>query len=268
MKLLKYPIFLFALSAQVAIANSPVLNVEDIVDGIDSLPEPNTSSMTLKMELVDNRGNTRVREMRSYSKVLADKDMMAMYFDSPSNVRDTAYLSHDFEDDSVDDDSWLYLPAMRRTKRVSGRSEADAFMGSDFSYADINGIDIDHWDFSLVEESVLIDGVDCWVLDAVPSQARYKETVKETGYKKRRVWVRKDNFFVIRAELTQTKSKKVKYLKIEGLKEIDGFWIADTIRMITTKGGDVLHESRMHFTDIKLNVALNDDLFSEFQLGK
>lgn len=268
MKLIKYSAFLLALSANTVMANSTVLSVDEIVSGIDGLPEPDTSSMALKMELVDNRGNTRVREMRSYSKVLTGKDVMAMYFDSPSNVRGTAYLSHDFEDDAVDDDSWLYLPAMRRTKRVSGRSEADAFMGSDFSYADINGIDIDQWDFSLSEESVLVDGVDCWLLDAVPSQAKYKETVKETGYTKRRVWVRKDNFFVIRAELTQAKSKKVKYLKIEDLKEIDGFWIADTIRMITTKGGDVLHESKMHFTDIKLNVALDDDLFSEFQLGK
>lgn len=249
-------------------ASAAELSVADIVKEIDNRPSPTTSTMNLTMELIDKAGTTRMRKTRSFSKQADEKDMMVMYFDSPASVKGTAYLAHDYVDDARDDDSWLYLPAMRRTKRVTGGGEADSFMGSDFSYADIDGIELGDWEYTMAESSVDVDGFDCWVLDAIPRADRHAQVVAETGYSKRRVWVRKDNFYVVRAELTLEKNKRTKYLKVEGLYQLDTFWVAKQIRMVTTKGGEVLHESRMHFSDVKLNSPLDDALFMEAQLGK
>lgn len=249
-------------------AYSDKSSVSDIVKNMDELPVPSSSSMSLTLELIDNGGTTRTRKTRAFSKLHEDKDMMIMYFDTPANVKGTAYLSHNYADDERDDDSWLYLPAMRRSKRVAGGGEADSFMGSDFSYADINGIELKNWDFSMVEDSVEVDGHDCWVLEGVPVTNKRDELIEETGYSKRRIWVRKDNFFVVRAELTLERSKRVKYLKVEGLHQIDNFWVAKRIFMVTTKGGDVIHESRMHFSDVKFDIPLDDSIFMVTQLGK
>lgn len=262
-------IFLMTLLLSISTATyAKDLGVEDIVKGIDGLPVPATSTMRMRLELIDRTGTSRMREMHSFSKQVDTKDMMVMYFDSPANVKGTAYLSHDYSDSARDDDSWLYLPAMRRTKRVAGGGEADSFMGSDFSYADINGIKLEDWDFTMVESSVDVDGHDCWVLEAVPRADKRAEVIAETGYSKRRIWVRKDNFFVVRAELNLEENKRTKYLKVEGLHQLDKFWVAKQIRMVTTKAGEVLHESRMQFSDIVFNNPLEDSIFMEAQLGK
>lgn len=241
---------------------SSVTPVEEIVKKIDQRSTGDTSQADLKMVLEDKRGNSRVREMRSLSKKVADKESMIMFFKSPTDVRGTAYLSVDYKDSNVEDDTWLYLSAMHRNKRVANSNKSDAFMGSDFSYSDVTGTSVWDWNYQIVKDSELVDNADCWVLESTPKDEKRQKILDETGYNKRRVWVRKDNFYIVRAELSVAKDNKVKFMKVDGLHQVNNIWTASKIQMVTTKNNEMEHRSSISFSDVKYNLALDDKTFT------
>ena len=116
------------------------------------------------------------------------------------------------------DDQWLYLPALKKTKRIASSDRSGSFMGSDFSYADLTSRDLDQYDFTLMKETD-VDGVEVWQIESVP---RTKQEVKETGYTKTIDFVRQDNFVVIRSVGFVKKGSRLKYMEIEKLEQIDG----------------------------------------------
>ncbi len=100
--------------------------VDDRDDGDDGISD-------LEMTLIDKRGNKRVRKIRSFSKDFGEDDYQLMFFLSPADVKDTGFLTFDYDDDDRDDDQWLYLPALKKTKRIATGDKSGSFMGSDFS---------------------------------------------------------------------------------------------------------------------------------------
>ena len=247
-------------------ASAATMTAADIVKKIDERPTGTTSEADLKMVLEDKRGNTRVREMRSLSKKIADKESMIMFFKSPTDVRGTAYLSVDYKDPNLEDDTWLYLSAMHRNKRVANSNKSDAFMGSDFSYSDVTGTSVWDWNYTIEKESEPVDGADCWVLESTPKADKAQKILDETGYNKRRVWVRKDSFYIVRAELSVAKDNKVKLMKVDGLHQVNDIWTATQIQMVTTKNNEMEHRSVIAFSDVKYNMALDDKTFTTAQM--
>jgi len=243
-----------------------VTTADEIVKKIDLRLTGDTSQADLKMVLEDKRGNTRVREMRSLSKKVADRESMIMFFKSPTDVRGTAYLSVDYKDSKLEDDTWLYLSAMRRNKRVANSNKSDAFMGSDFSYSDVTGTSVWDWNYQIVKDSDLVDGADCWVLESTPKDEQRQKILDETGYNKRRVWVRKDSFYIVRAELSVAKDNKVKLMKVDGLHQVNNIWTASQIQMVTTKNNQMEHRSSISFSNVNYNLALDDKTFTTAQM--
>jgi hypothetical protein len=94
-----------------------------------------TSTMT--MTLINKRGSERVRKVESWSKDYGPDRKSVMVFDEPADVRGTAYLSWDYAEIGKDDDKWLYMPAMKKVRRISGSSRNEYFMGTDFTYDDM-----------------------------------------------------------------------------------------------------------------------------------
>lgn len=254
------------------LASAPALSVglevEEIVRRVDERQTPKSTIMSLTMELIDNRDNVRVRKMRSFSREMGAYDAMSMRFDEPFNVKGTVYLTHDYDERGKTDDSWLYLPALRRAKRVSGGGEADSFMGSDFSYADINGINVEDWVYTMEKESEEVDGFDCWVLSAQPVESIKEEVLNDTGYNHRKIWVRKDNYYVVQGVYSVERNNRIKYMKAEGVHQVGGYWMAKVIRMISTKDTSKLHESRIHFRDIEVDIDIDEAFLAEAYLGK
>jgi len=151
---------------------------------------------------------------------------------------------------------------LNRTRRVSQSNESDSFMGSDFSYSDITGVDINDWDYEIVKETDEVDGHDCWVIDSTPKAENRKRLLAETGYEKRRIWVRKDNYYVVRGQYFLAKGKKMKLMQARDLHQIDGIWTAKSISMVTVKKKNILHKSLIEFSDVIYNSEVPDTLFS------
>ena len=231
--------------------------VEDRDDGEDATSD-------LRMTLIDRRGNERVRRIRSFSKDFGDDEYQLLFFLSPADVMDTGFLTYDYDDPVRDDDQWLYLPALKKTKRIATGDKSGSFMGSDFSYADLTSRELDRYDFRLMKQAE-VRGVAVWQVEAIP---RSEEEIDETGYTKSVLFVRQDNHVVIRAVHWVEKGSKLKYLDVKALERIDGIWMATEVHMTTKKNKATLHKTIFERQNVQFNRGLDEGLFSLRRLEK
>jgi len=218
----------------------------------------------MDMTLIDQSGHRRIRKMRSFRKEEKDLTRTLMFFRFPSDVKNTGFLTYDYDLPSKVDDQWLYLPALRKVKRIASTEKSRSFMGSDFSYADLTSRALADYDFSLMKESA-VRGNKVWQILAKP---RNKRVIKETGYVKTILFVRQDNYVVVRAVNWTETGQKLKYFDIKSLSEIDGIWTSLEIHMTTKKGKRTLHKTILKQSNIHYNSDFDPRLFAVGRLSK
>ncbi len=135
-------------------------------------------------------------------------------------------------------------------------------MGSDFTYSDIEGVDVNDYDYQFIKQSEVVNGYDTWVIERTPKTKLKKQVIQETGYLKSQIWIRKDIFMVVKAKHWVKKGKKLKFFNASEIENIDGIWTAKQMQMATTKKGRKEHATVLQFQTIEYNHALQDDLFS------
>lgn len=207
--------------------------------------------------LIDKRGNVRERKMISFSKDYGADSKAVSYFLEPANVRDTAMLTWDYADEAKDDDQWLYLPALKKVRRISSSDRGDYFMGTDFTFEDIKFTpELGDYNWTLVGLDK-VDGFDVWVVDAQPKS---KQLVKDLGYSKVRYYVRKDIHMYIKADFWDKKGRELKHLISTGIKKVDGIWTATggVMTNVQTK-----HKTELLLSEHQYNTGLSDRLFTE-----
>jgi len=234
-----------------------------IMEKVDARDDGKTIEQDMLMVLIDKNGKKRVRDIMSYSKDFGVDEYRIMFFKSPSDVKNTSFLTYDYDDASKDDDQWLYLPALKKVKRIPSADKSGSFMGSDFSYYDMTDRDLEDYDFKLLKETK-VRGNAAWMIESTP---RNKKTIKESGYTKTIAIVRKDNYMVVRA-INYMKNGKKKYLDLKKIHKQNGIWVVDTMTMTTKKGKAMTHKTELKFTNIKVNKELSDDLFTTRRLEK
>jgi len=230
---------------------------------VDARDDGKTLEQDMLMVLIDKKGGKRTRDIKSYSKDFGEDSYRIMFFKSPADVKNTSFLTYDYDKSSKDDDQWLYLPALKKVKRIPSADKSGSFMGSDFSYFDMTDRDLENYDFKLLKETK-VRGHDAWMIESTP---RNKKVIKESGYNKTVAIVRKDNFVVVRAINYMTNGKK-KYLDLTKIHKQSGIWVVDEMNMATKKGKELLHKTELKFKNIKVNKALSDDLFTTRRLSK
>ena len=235
----------------------------EIMQWVNDREDGDNETSLMEMVLIDKSGNTRVRRLQNARKDKGPDRMSLSFFLSPPDVKNTGFLSYDYIDVERDDDQWLYLPALKKTKRIAGGDRGGSFMGSDFSYADMSKPALDRYTYTLMKETTL-DGVDLWQIEAVPD----KKEQKETGYTRSIHFVRKDNHMLVRSVNFLKKGKRLKYSSVDKLQEIDGVWVATELSMVTKKGKKVLHKTLLRVSDVKFNQGLEEDDFSVRSLEK
>lgn len=170
-----------------------------------------------QMTLVDKKGNKEIRITRKYGKELEeDKSRFLIVFDSPKSVKGTALLTWNEKDQ--DADQWMYLPAQKRMQRIAKGSKKGYFMGTDFTFEDMQPEDQDNFDYTIIR-SDKISGLDCWVIKAKPNNPT---TERESGYKWRILYVLKKYFFTVKIEFFDKREKKIKTQVNGRLKRING----------------------------------------------
>ena len=234
----------------------------EIMQRVDDRNNGDSVVAEYSMVLIDRRDRQRVRDLKIYSKDYGADTKVLSLFESPADIRGTAYLNMDWDDSERDDDSWLYLPSLQRVKRLASSDTADSFLGSDFTYADINGFELAWYDYNFVNTSEIIDGHDAWVIEAVP-KPEFKERAEEaTGYSKFQSWIRKDNFVQLRAQMWELRGNRVKYFTASEIQLIDEIWTVGRLQAITTRNDNQEHASVLQIKSIQYNSELGDEIFT------
>jgi outer membrane lipoprotein-sorting protein len=234
-----------------------------IMEKVDARDDGQTLEQDMLMILIDKNGKKRNRDIKSYGKDFGEDEHRIMFFKSPADVKNTAFLTYDYDDSSRDDDQWLCLPALKKVKRIPTSDKSSSFMGSDFSYFDMTDRDLEDYDFKLLKETE-VRGNKAWMIEAIP---RSQKTVKESGYTKTIALVRQDNYMVVRS-IGFMKNNKKKYLDVRRLHKEKGVWLPDEMTMTTKKGKSTVHKTILKFSHIKLNKTIDDSMFTTRRLEK
>jgi len=252
---------IFLLAAQSAMA---AMSAREIMQAVDDRDDGDNRMADMQMVLIDKNGDKRIRTIRSYDKDKGEDKQRIMFFLSPADVKDTAFLTYDYDAFEKDDDQWLYLPALRKTKRIASSDKSGSFMGSDFNYSDMTRKNLNAYDFKILKEDKVRDAK-VWLIEALP---KTRKEIEETGYTKSVLFVRQDNFVVVRAVHWVNEGNKLKYLDVDKLDQIDGVWTVLSMSMTTKKGKATLHKTDITFDNVKYNQPLDDQMFTIRRLEK
>jgi len=234
-----------------------------IMTKVDARDDGNTIEQNMLMILIDKNGKRRTRDIKSYKKDFGEDTYQIMFFKSPADVKNTSFLTYDYDKASKDDDQWLYLPALKKVKRIPSADKSSSFMGSDFSYFDMTKRDLEDYNFKLLKETK-VRGKKVWMIEATP---RNSKVIKESGYIKTIGLVREDNYMVVRS-IGFMKNSKRKYLDITRMHKSKGIWLIDSMNMTTKKGKSTIHKTILKFSKIKLNKSIKDNMFTTRRLEK
>jgi outer membrane lipoprotein-sorting protein len=227
------------------------LTGKEIMDKVYHNPSGEDVQGRLTMTLVNRQGERRVRNLQQYTKDFGDVEKRIMFFLSPADVQGTSFMNWSYADGS-DDDQWIYLPALRRVRRISSDGKSDYFMGSDFTYDDLGERHPDEDNHELKGDET-IDGKACWVIESTPKDRDYM-------YSRTITWIMKDNYIGLKREFYDDRGRHLKTLTIKDYDQINGFW---TILETEMKNVQRDHSTHMKFTDVKINQGIPDRMFTE-----
>ena len=218
----------------------------------------------ISFELTDRRGNVRLEETFGYRKYFGEDKRTILFYTEPTNVRGTGFLTFDYVDPEVDDDQWLYLPALRKVRRISASDRGDYFLGTDFTYEEIKKeqkVEIADYTFAKIGEET-IDGFRTYVVEGTPVSERI---AKDLGYS-RVVWRVDPEIWMSRfGEYYDLNGNLLKTIRIEEVETIDGVLTATQIFVENAK---TRHSTRLRSTDIDYEAQVDDGVFSQTRLRR
>lgn len=187
------------------------------------------STSNMVMELRNKQGDSSIRHIRIKTlEVDGDGDKSMSIFDRPADVKGTAFLTYSHT--LKPDEQWLYLPALKRVKRINSKNKSGPFMGSEFAYEDLASQEIEKYTYKYLRDESL-NGVDCFVLERYPAY-------KHSGYTRQVAWVNKAEYRPEKIVFYDRKNTLLKTLTYGGYQQYLGkFWRPDTMEIINHQTG-------------------------------
>ena len=213
------------------------------------------SSATMQMILRNRQGEESKREIRSkVLEVKSDGDKSLIIFDQPKDVAGTALLTYTHK--SGDDDRWLYLPALKRVKRIASSNKSGPFMGSEFAFEDLGSQEVDKYRYKFIRDDKL-DSQDVFVSERYPVD-------KDSGYTRMVIWMDKTEYRPFKIEFYDRKQSLLKTLTFAGYEKYLGkFWRPGKLDMINHQTGK---STTLTFKDYKFKSGFSDRDFDQNSL--
>ena len=253
----KFTAIFIVLGLILSLANSTTLSAQDldgkqIIEKFYNRATPDNQTSTLTMTLTNKSGETRVRTIKQNTKYFKGVEKNIMFFLTPADVRNTSFMNWTYDDENKSDDQWIYLPALKKTKRISSDSKSDYFMGSDFTYDDLGDRKLEDDTHTLLGEET-IGGKECYVVESISNDEEYM-------YSKTKTWVVKDHFIELKKEFYDEDGDLLKTLRIKDYGDFDGLYIVILKEMLNVQDN---HSTSMHFENINTSINLKETLFTE-----
>jgi len=228
----------------------------EILEKQEELHESQTEVEFQKMILIDKSGKKDIREVRRYAKeVEADVYRGLIAFVEPADIRGTALLNWQHADQ--DDDQWLYLPAQGRLQRIAKGGKKNYFMGTDFTYEDLESEEYDDYVYTILREEEL-DGTLFWVIEAVPANDEVK---KNSGYGKRIQWVSKTDYTTLKVEFYDRRAKLIKTQTNAEFENVGGTMMRP--KKVLMDNHKIEHKTLIGAVSREVNGEIDDETFAE-----
>ena len=249
-------ILLYCFIFQCLLAYGQDISGREILDEQNSRHGSDTEYTKEKMTLVDGNGNQEVRIIRRFSKDIYDDEVrFLLVFDSPKSIEGTALLT--WAHDEGESDQWMFLPAQNRLQRIAKGNKKSYFMGTDFTFEDMEPEDLDDFNYEIIDE-VQISGLDCWTIKASPNNPQTKQS---SSYGYRVLYVLRDYYFTVKIEFYDNRGVKIKTQQNGLLKKIDGQCFRANKIIMTNH--ELNHRTIIDFIDREIDEALDDSIFTE-----
>lgn len=216
-----------------------------------------SSEVNLTMTLTNRHGQESTRDMSTQTLELTDDgDKSMIVFNSPRDVRGTSTLTYTHKVGS--DDQWLFLPSIKRVKRISSDNKSGPFMGSEFAYEDLSSQEIEKYTYKYLKDEQ-INGEDAYVVERIPVDPK-------SGYKRHISWYNKKNYRLEKIEFYDRKDALLKTLTYSGYKQYLGkHWRASEFMMVNHQTGK---KTKLEFDDYQFKTGLSDDDFTQNSLKR
>lgn len=205
------------------------------------------------MKLISKDNRERVREMTMLRKnfgPVGGEQKYFMYFHQPAEVRRMSFMVYKYP--GRDDDRWLFLPAINMTRRIAARDKTSSFVGSDFTYEDISGRDIED-DTYILEREERVNGNEVYVVRSTPK-------ADDVDYRYKLSWIDKKSFLPLREEYYDIKGDLIRVFTADKIEEVKEY---PTVVHRTMKNVQSGHRTEVSFLSADYNISMDDELFSE-----
>lgn len=216
------------------------------------------SIVGLKMVLIDSKGSESPRELRI--KMLegkgSDGDKSLMIFDTPRDQKGVAMLTYTHKKEA--DDQWLFLPALKRVKKISSKNKSGPFVGSEFAFEDISSQEVEKYTYKYLRDET-IDGKPSFVVERYP-------TDKYSGYTKQIAWIDQAEYRVLKVDFYDRKNSLLKTLENKEYKQYLGqYWRPNISYMKNHQTGKA---TRLEYAGYEFKVGLNEKEFTKNSLKR
>lgn len=215
--------------------------------------KPQQLSQRITMTLVNERGETRQRKITALTSLQAngvDSNMMVRFLE-PADVRGTSFLQ--IEHSEADDDQWIYLPALRKSRRLVSSNRKDSFIGSDFAYGDVLPPKVSLYKHKLTGEET-VDGLPCYVVESVPATEQVKA---DYSYSRKVTWVAKDSFHEVKTVYYDVSGRLLKTQTVRDIVLVDpqaSRWAAKYKEMVNHQTNHkTVVNADSYTTDVKIS---------------
>jgi hypothetical protein len=210
----------------------------------------------MEMEIINAYGDSIKRKMiRVSSETKNDGDKSVIKFLWPLDVKDTRLLTWTHK--NKNDSQWLYMPSIKRVKRINSRNQSGSFMGSEFYYEDLNSQEIEKYTHKYIKDIKYQDR-DCWLIERVPHD-------KNSGYSKIVSWLDKQYYNPLKIEYYDRKGELLKTADFKGYKQYKKWWRQSEIFMMNHQ---TKKSSRMVWKNLKLSIKHSSKSFTKSRFKK
>ena len=227
------------------------LEGKQVAKGVYNLDDGKDSFAKVKMLLIDKKGRKRLRTLITATKEYGGVNKSFTRFYTPADIEGTAFLT--WENSEGDDDQFLYLPALKRVRRIVSTQKKNRFVNTDFTYEDLQRRKVNQ-DHHRILDTETYEERPTWVLESVPVDE------DNSQYGKRVSWVDQERFIPLKVEYYDKRGKLVKRLLNRNIKKVDGIWTAMDAEMQDLRKR---HRTLMRIDDIQYNTGIPDRVFTK-----
>jgi hypothetical protein len=255
---MKYIFWLIILILPVLVLSQNDLTADQIANRAQEAIKVKGVQAVSVMRIVDEKGRERIRKIKQVAKLYdnGDTEKRLIRFMEPADVKGVGLLTYDYR--LKDDDIWLYMPALRKTRRIISSEKAKNFMGSEFTYADMTPPALEDFKFTNLGEE-MVNGVLCYKIEWLPAT---DDIAEENGFSKRIAFIGKQDFVLRRSLYYDRDGELYKELLIHEIKELDT--VTHRFRAVSLEMVNLQNDRKSFLVNesLEFNPDIADDYFT------